>query len=389
MPSPTQTPSPAPTTRGGFLLVACQGGAEEALCSRQQEVLPQVSKGVWRRGVVTFRLPEAAADSPGFDPPDDFFPDLTFARTVIRSLGQAKGSTEQELLDSLLALAGNTSWDNVHAWVRAPRGATADEAAAEASGLRATILKALQARRLLGRQSLETFIDEPTARPGDLVLDCIIDEQGDNTAQRLWVGWHRAKALPSQWPGGLYPVGLPDDKVSRAWLKLDEAIATFAIPLAPGQRAVELGCAPGGACQRLLEAGLSVTGIDPALVDERVAAHPRFEQRRMRARDVRLKELRGFDWVVADMNIDPTSTLEAVERVVTAPGSRPKGIIATLKLPEWSRAKALPEWLALFRRWGYAPQARQLSTGGREVCVMALRRASPRRPRRATRRPGG
>jgi 23S rRNA (cytidine2498-2'-O)-methyltransferase len=152
---------------------------------------------------------------------------------------------------------------------------------------------------------------------------------------------------------------------------------------------VELGCAPGGACQRLLEAGLSVTGIDPALVDERVAAHPRFEQRRMRARDVRLKELRGFDWVVADMNIDPTSTLEAVERVVTAPGSRPKGIIATLKLPEWSRAKALPEWLALFRRWGYAPQARQLSTGGREVCVMALRRASPRRPRRATRRPGG
>jgi 23S rRNA (cytidine2498-2'-O)-methyltransferase len=389
MPAPTQTPSPAPAIRGGFLLVACQGGAEEALCRRQQEVLPQVSKGVWRRGAVTFRMPEATADAPGFDPPDDFFPDLTFARAVIRSLGQAKGSTEPERIENVLALAGTTSWDNVHAWVRAPRGATADVAAAQAASWRATVLEALQARRLLGRHGLERIIDEPTAQPGDLVLDCIIDEEGDSPSQRIWVGWHRANTPPSQWPGGLYPVTLPADKVSRAWLKLDEAIATFAIPLAPGQRAVELGCAPGGACQRLLEAGLAVTGIDPALVDERVAAHPRFEQRRMRARDVRLKELRGFDWVVADMNIDPTSTLEAIERVVTAPGSRPKGIIATLKLPEWSRASSLPEWLARFRGWGYAPTARQLSTGGREICVMALRRASSRRPRHATRRPGG
>jgi 23S rRNA (cytidine2498-2'-O)-methyltransferase len=389
MPAPTQTPSPAPASRGGFLLVACQGGAEEALCQRQEEVLPQVAKGVWRRGAVTFRLPEATPDSPGFDPPDDFFPDLTFARTVIRSLGQATGSTEPELCDTLLALTGTTAWDNVHVWVRAPRGATADEAAAQAAALRVTILEALQARRLLGRHALARIIDDPIAQPGDLVLDCIIDEEGESPVKRLWVGWHRAQTSSSQWPGGLYPVSLPADKVSRAWLKLDEAIATFAIPLEPGQRAVELGCAPGGACQRLLEAGLSVTGIDPALVDERVAAHPRFEQRRMRARDVRLKELRGFDWVVADMNIDPTSTLEAIERVVTAPGSRPKGIIATLKLPEWSRAKALPEWLSLFRRWGYAPTARQLSTGGREVCVMALRRASSRRPRHATRRPGG
>ena len=106
----------------------------------------------------------------------------------------------------------------------------------------------------------------------------------------------------------------------------------------------------------------------------------------MRARDVRLKNLRGFDWVVADMNIDPKSTLEALGRVVTAPGSRPRGIIATLKLPEWSRAVALPEWLAQFRAWGYAPQARQLSTGGREVCVAAFKTRASRRPRHATRR---
>ena len=200
MPAAEPPPSPAPASRGGFLLVACQGGAEEALCGRQREVLPQVSKGVWRRGVVTFRLPEA---TPGFDPPDDFFPDLTFARTVIRSLGQATGSTEPELLDSLLALVGQTAWDNVHAWVRAPRGATADEAAAQARALRATILETLQARQLLGRHPLATILADPIAQPGDLVLDCIIDEQGEVPVQRLWVGWHRANTPPSRWPGGL------------------------------------------------------------------------------------------------------------------------------------------------------------------------------------------
>ena len=106
----------------------------------------------------------------------------------------------------------------------------------------------------------------------------------------------------------------------------------------------------------------------------------------MRARDVKLRSFRGFDWVVADMNIDPTSTMESLERVVTAPLCRPRGIIATLKLPEWSRAAAVDDWLAAFRGWGFTPVARQLSTGGREICVVALRGGAGRRVTR-TRRP--
>lgn len=122
-----------------------------------------------------------------------------------------------------------------------------------------------------------------------------------------------------------------------------------------------------------------VVGIDPALVADAIAADPRFEQWRMRARDVRIRMFRGFDWIVTDMNIDPKSTLESIERIVTAPGVRPAGIIATLKLPEWSRSDSLPAWLALFRTWGFQPQARQLSSGGREVCVVALRDAARRK----------
>jgi hypothetical protein len=93
----------------------------------------------------------------------------------------------------------------------------------------------------------------------------------------------------------------------------------------------------------------------------------------MRARDVKVTSFRGFDWIVADMNIDPRSTLESLGRIVTAAGVKPAGIIATLKLPDWSRAEELPGWLDQFRDWGFTPRARQVSTGGREVCVVALR----------------
>jgi 23S rRNA (cytidine2498-2'-O)-methyltransferase len=346
VPSPTSNPVPAPARRGDFLLVACHGGAEAALAARQAAAVPGARKAAWRRGVVTFRL------DPGFDPADDFFPaDLVFARSCIRSLGQVTGTDEAALVERCVEVAGSTAWENVHVWNRV---ATVGQPVADIRG------------RLLGACGITAASE--VAAPGELVLDVVVD-----TAERWWVGWHRAATPPSSWPGGIYPRSLPAGAVSRAWLKLDEAIATFGLNLRAGERAIELGAAPGGACQRLLEAGLHVVAVDPALVDERVAGHPRFEQWRMRARDVKLRRFRGCDWLVCDMNIDPKSTLESIGRVVTAPLVRPRGIVATLKLPDWSRAAELAGWLAAFHGWGYRPVARQLSTAGREVCVVARR----------------
>lgn len=349
-PAPISSSAPGARARGDFLLVACQGGAERALEARQPAALPGARKAAWRRGLVTFRL------APGVDVPADFFPhELVFARACIRSFGQVTGADSGTLVDRAIEVAGGAGWRRVHVWNRVPT------VAAPIAEIRARMLEACAGA---GREEL--------ADPGDPVLDVVVD-----SIDRWWVGWHRAAAPPSRWPGGVYPGALPAHAVSRAWLKLDEAWASFGLDLRAGERAVELGAAPGGACQRLLEAGLDVVAVDPALVDGRVAAHPRFEQWRMRARDVKLSRFRGCDWLVCDMNIDPVSSLESIGRVVTAPGVRPRGIVATLKIPDWSRAAEVPAWLAAFREFGYRPVARQLSTAGREICVVARRALRP------------
>ena len=371
-------PAGSPT----FLLCSCQPGAEAAVRSRAANMIPQARPAAWRRGVVTFRLPESPSSVAAFEPPEKLLSKLVFARTVTYSLGQVTCSHPEGLAAAAVALAGSTGWDNVHLFRREPATRPlGEEVVAVMTSARWAMLAAC---------GLPTDTSE-IAKPGDRILDCVID-----SAERWWVGWHRAGEPSTRWPGGIYPPSfepLPEGTVSRAWLKLDEAIAIFGIPFQAGQQVVELGASPGGACQRLLQAGLRVVGVDPAAVDASVASEEQFTQWRMRARELPLRKFVGVDWLVADMNIDPTSTLAEIGRIATS-AVRLQGIIATLKTPNWSRAAELPAWLEAFRGWGFDPQARQLSSGGREVCVVAMRVDAPRdRPpapagrRRVSRRP--
>jgi 23S rRNA (cytidine2498-2'-O)-methyltransferase len=207
------------------------------------------------------------------------------------------------------------------------------------------------------------------------VLDVIIIEP-----DTWWVGYHRAVTLPQRWPGGAVPVPMPAHAVSRAYAKMEEALAWSGLPLAAGDECVELGCAPGGASQALLDRGLFVTGIDPAEVDPAVVSHPRFRHLRKRAKEVRRSEFVGVRWLAADMNLAPTYTLDAAEAIVKHPGVSIRGLILTLKLADWSLAEGLPEFAARVHGWGFRDvRMRQLASGGQEVCLVALRRKELRK----------
>ena len=83
------------------------------------------------------------------------------------------------------------------------------------------------------------------AESGERVLDCVLLEPAE-----WWIGWHRARAISSRWPGGLFLQPLPEDAISRAYIKLAEALAWSALPLRRGDTAVEIGCALGARARR-------------------------------------------------------------------------------------------------------------------------------------------
>jgi 23S rRNA (cytidine2498-2'-O)-methyltransferase len=180
---------------------------------------------------------------------------------------------------------------------------------------------------------------------------------------------------------------MPEHAVSRAYMKMEEALQWSDLPLAADDECVEIGCAPGGASQALLDRGLFVTGIDPADVDPAVVAHPRFRHLKQRGKDVRHKEFKGVRWLAADMNIAPDATLDEIESIVMHPGLAFRGLVLTLKFSDWTAASRLPQLAARVAGWGFRDvRTRQLVTGGQEVCLVALRRKALRRLGRKARR---
>ena len=90
----------------------------------------------------------------------------------------------------------------------------------------------LEADPLRGTRQIQPGI----ARPGELVLDCVVVEE-----DLWWAGYHRAATVMSRYPGGMLDLTLPEDAVSRAWLKMEEALRWSRLPLTAGDRVAEIG----------------------------------------------------------------------------------------------------------------------------------------------------
>jgi 23S rRNA (cytidine2498-2'-O)-methyltransferase len=168
--------------------------------------------------------------------------------------------------------------------------------------------------------------------------------------------------------------------ISRAYHKMQEALLWSQLPVSAGELCVEIGCAPGGSAQALLDRGLRVIGIDPAAVDERLRAHPHFVHVQKRASDVKRRDFARARWLVADSNVAPQTTLDVVEAIVTHRDVHLRGLLLTLKLLDWTFVEQIPEYLDRIRSWGYRDvRARQLAANRREFCVAATRSRQQRR----------
>ena len=362
-----------------FVFMTCRPGAETAL---KQELL--LAEPAWRLafsrpGFVTFKV----ADEKPLDAAQLAARSWTFARSHGISLGRITGSEAGEMAQQVWQLAGVAShaaanpFTDLHVWERQRQLSDDSASLVGGSPLSNEIEAAIRAAAPTTCAHLQKPLEgarRPTHRNGR-VLDVVVVEPNE-----WWIGTHEASTLPQRWPGGMIPVRLPEHAVSRAYAKLEEALAWSGLPIEAGDECVEIGCAPGGASQALLDRGLFVTGVDPAEVDPAVLAHPRFRHLRKRGKEVRRGEFMGVRWLTADVNLAPSYTLDTVEAIVQHPGVAIRGLVLTLKLADWAQAERLPEFAARVRGWGYRDvRIRQLASGGQEVCLVALRRRELRR----------
>jgi 23S rRNA (cytidine2498-2'-O)-methyltransferase len=358
-----------------FLFAACQCGAEAALKAELAERAPNLRPSFSRPGFVTFKF-----DSP-CDSPAGFQLRSVFARSWGFSVGKTTGDNATQLAAASWALPGvaevlaNHPIRDLHVWERDRVVPGDDGFEPGPTPLAAEVDAALRAAAPLESLRTSSYAERGASQPNVWVLDAVIVEPGE-----WWLGCHFTARRTACWVGGVPPLELPDYAVSRAYLKMAEALEWSSLPMARGEVCVELGCAPGGAAQALLDAGLTVIGIDPAEVDPSVAEHPHFVHVRRRSLDVPKHDLQHARWLAADMNVAPAYTLDAVEDVVLHKSHTIRGLVLTLKLADWSLAAQLGQFVARVRGWGYRDiRVRQLAFNRQELCLVALRSRAQRR----------
>ncbi len=97
--------------------------------------------------------------------------------------------------------------------------------------------------------------------------------------------------------------------------------------------------------------------------------------------EVPRRAFRKVRWLTADMNVAPGFTLDAVEAIVTHAEVNIRGMLLTLKLPQWRLAAEVPAYLTRIRSWGFnLVRARQLAHNRHEICVAALQKPFRRKP---------
>ena len=350
------------STTTPFCFFVCQHGAEPTIKGPLCAPFGTYRLAYSQRGFVTLKSEVRS------EVWSDQLPGGPFVRARSHALKRVDGAEIGPRVAQVLDETADLGWTAMHVWERDPvevgwRGFEPDHSVTSRE-VAAAFVQALQLRN--DPRSLRVNID---AAIGQRVLDVIVLQR-----DQWWLGAHPVVTRADGWPGGTFSMKTPDNMVSRAYLKIAEATAWSGLRMRPGEQVVEIGSAPGGACQRLLEMGLQVTGIDPAEMAPEILAHPKFRHWRARSLEIKRRLFKPFRWLICDANVAPDYTLDTVESIVLYPTNQFAGLLLTIKLSDWIQARDLEAHLARVRGWGFARvTARQLAHNRREYCLAAER----------------
>lgn len=354
-----------------FVFVICQAGAETALKDELAKRHPDFRFAYSRPGFVTFKVPPEVRSDRQFELKS------VFARTWGHSIGKVSGTDGRQLCREFWDILSErfpaevlARFSSLHVWQRDEHIPGDRGFEPGISPLAEEVGQMLLAARpeVPGIPAANPLKLNEIAAPDERIIDCVLVEPGE-----WWIGWHKAAGVvQTTWPGGVPVMDVPDEIISRTYLKMAEALLWSGLPLQPGDACVEIGSSPGGSCQCLLERGLFVTGVDPADMDESLLRMPGFTHLKARAKDLKRRVFSEFKWLMSDASVAPRYTLDTVEAIVTHPGIRIEGLLLTLKLTDWRLAKHIPEYHKRVRSWGYQQVwSRQLAFNRQEICLAA------------------
>ncbi len=229
-----------------FIFVTCQVQAEPAVKAEVARRWPEFRFAFSRPGFLTFKLPD------GHRLTDDFDLDAVFARAHGISLGGVTGRSREELVEAAWDVSEGHVVQRCHVWER-DRSVPGDRdyepgMTAEAVEFHRMLTAGCPYPRSLAAGAADVM---RPARTGEMVLDCVL-----LAPDHWWIGYHRAGSVASRYPGGMMPLEMPPDAVSRAWLKMEEALQWSRLPIGPGAGRRDRQCArrlkPGPARPRAL-----------------------------------------------------------------------------------------------------------------------------------------
>jgi 23S rRNA (cytidine2498-2'-O)-methyltransferase len=283
-----------------------------------------------RPGLSTFKISEGTL-GPEFELPS------SFARAYGLSLGRASSAAE------VLALVAQLPDEPIHLHVfEREIDVPVDEQDFALRQTRATVVDAS-----IRNESRDRFLAPRIPALGELVVDVVVAHPTQPDDGWL-VGYHRHHPGHGVWPGGVNHVSPPPESPSRAWCKIEEVLRWADFSVQPGDDAIEIGSAPGGASYALLCRGANVYGIDPGMMDPRIqnyvgAAGNRFVHLHKPAAEVQKNEIpRRYQWLLCDVNLAPMIALRYIERFVALAHGGLRGAALTLKLNDDGVAAALP-----------------------------------------------
>lgn len=145
---------------------------------------------------------------------------------------------------------------------------------------------------------------------------------------------------------------LPAMAPARAYFKIKEAHEIFKLNIESSDSIIEIGSAPGGISYYLLELGVKLVSIDPAIMEAHLLEQyaKNFTHLKDSVFNIQSHHLpKTCDWVISDLNLDGDLNINQSAKIIKMYPNI-KGAFITIKTPRSRDINRLSKWTIGFKQ---------------------------------------